>query len=163
MLPCSRSVLVPSSRNRLRSANQGFQARDQCPWAEGLGEEIIGAGLKDPDFVLFIAPGGENDDRKVLSLRPRSKVRQDAVSVQPWQVQVEDNDVRRTPIHFVQRHDSVSCLHDVEAVVLEKVAQHQAEGGLVFDKKHCMSAGRSLAAEWREIVDEFEDGLRQER
>ena len=75
--------VAPPRRMRARSA------REEDGVGEGLGEEVVGAGVEGLDLVVLAVLGGEHEDGRRVALVPQPPA--DAVAVQAGQHDVEDD------------------------------------------------------------------------
>ena len=68
-----------------------FQAGGEGPGPKWLRQEIICAQLENPDLVLFVPLGSQNDNRHGGGGRARADLVEDAVSVHPRQIKVQQD------------------------------------------------------------------------
>ena len=106
---------------------------------ERLGDVVVGAGLQARHDVVAVGLRGDDDDRHPAG-GPHAA--HDVQPVDPRQPQVDEQHVRVLVLAEDQRLLAVGRLEDAVPLVLQGVAQHQADLLVVLDDHHSLAHGR---------------------
>jgi len=115
------------------AAKCGFAARKQLRHAERLDDVIVRAGLEQPDLLVLVCDDRQNDDRDI---RPRADPLEHLGAVEVWQVQVEDDEVRRAEGRGLQAVGCVFRLDHRVALQFEAGAKEAPYLRFVLDQEH---------------------------
>ena len=118
------------------AAQDGADARQQLAQAEWLGDVIVGAEFEAGDAVDLVLAGGEHQDRRITLLAQDAADRE---SVQPWQHDVEDDQIGAVAPRPIQRRHAIAGVQHRVPLALEVVAQRLGERRIVFyqqDRRH---------------------------
>ena len=105
--------------------------------AVGLGDIVVGAHFESENDIVFLAFGGQHDDRNLRQSRIVLQIPADGQSVDARQHDVEQDQIRdqlgcnRQPL-FAGR-----CTADLRKTVhIEIHFRHVADGGVIFDQQY---------------------------
>ena len=110
--------------------------RQQFAGREGLGDEIVGAGIQPLDLVVFAAACGQHDDRDGAGFGVAFQAPREIDAADAGQHPVEQDEVRNHSAHGVVRFLDIAGLEEVVAVARQGKAQHLANGRFVFDDEN---------------------------
>ena len=118
----------------------GTHARIEFAKAERLGDVVVGAVFQPGHAIVLAGPRGQHDDRHVRHVRPRPQNPADLESADDRQVQIQDDEIRRTLADRFERR--VSRSDDLRfgfAAALERVLDESGNVLFVFDDEYAMS------------------------
>ena len=81
----------------------------------------------------------DHDDRNVLALRSRPDLGDDLQPPKPWQQHVDDGEVRAALVEGPKAEFAVRLDLDCEPLVLEDVAKHLGDRGIVLDDQSALA------------------------
>jgi len=125
--------LVDRRGGRLGATENGLYAADHLPWAEGLGDVVVGAELKAPNTVILLALGGEHDDGHTRDLADKTQ------RVEPVQIghhDIQENQVGQVVLELLQGARARIRVQNLEPVVLEVQTDEVDNAGLVIDDQN---------------------------
>ena len=135
----SGSSSVTESRRAMPAAAQRrLHAAAELAQRERLGDVVVGAELEAEDLVDLLGLRGEHDDRHGAA---RAQAPAHLEAVEPGHHHVEHDEVERRLAEARQRLPAVDRLHDLVAVLAQRVAEQRLDRLLVVDEQ---DAGRSV-------------------
>src|SRR5262245_49362950 len=90
-----RGMAASRFRSRRRGGRQRLDQPDEARLVDRLGHVVLDAQLSREAHVLGAGPGRQDDDRQVARRRLAVEVADQLVAVEPWHLEVRDDDVDR--------------------------------------------------------------------
>ena len=115
-----------------RAAQRGLDAAAELAQRERLGDVVVGAELEAEDLVDLLGLGREHDDRDGAA-RPQAPA--DLEPVEPRHHHVEHDEVEGRLAEARQRLAAVDRLHDLVAVLAQRIAEQRLDRLLVVDQQ----------------------------
>lgn len=109
-------------------------ARDDLPYAEGLGDVVVGAEFQADDPVRLVAAGADDDDRHVTAFAQRPA---DVQAVGVGQAEVEQDDV--VGLGVAEGRAARGHPRHLEAVAEQAAAQRLGHRFIVFHQEYAHS------------------------
>jgi len=130
---------------RRAPTHQVRQAGEEHPGAERLGDIVIRAEFESVQLVVLAVLGREHDHRNVVTVG--SQVLEDAIAGQPWEHDVEDDDVVTSGLREAESTHTV--VREVDGVprAAQSLAEQPGQPDLVLDDENppAHTRGRGVA------------------
>ncbi len=132
------------------AAQHGADTRHQLGRRERLGDVVVGAGVEAAHAIALLTARRQHDDRQVGGGGLAAQLPANLDPRHQRQHPVEQDEIGRVVLHRGERLLAVIGDRDVEACLLEVVAQQLDQCGLVLDDQHARLQRRALAVAPRE-------------
>ena len=124
------------------AAQNRTRAGDQFLGAEGLGDIIVGAGLQPADAVVFLAAGGQHDDRQVGGLLAAAQAAAHLDAADALDHPVEQHEVGDDLLGEDQRLLAVAGARDLIVGALEMIGDEIGQRPVVFHQQQLLVGHR---------------------